>query len=91
MELCSGCHADKDFQNVMGFTGARAEVVDTYKETIHYRILQMGGQDTADCTNCHAGNTIHSILPASIRNPPSILKTGTAPVRRKAATPAQVP
>ena len=65
VELCSGCHADKDFQNVMGFTGARAEVVDTYKETIHYRILQMGGQDTADCTNCHAGNTIHSILPAS--------------------------
>src|SRR5512137_159122 len=65
VELCSGCHADKDFQNVMGFTGARAEVVDTYKETIHYRILQMGGQDTADCTNCHAGNTIHSILPAA--------------------------
>ena len=65
VELCATCHADKDFQNVMGFTGARAEVVDTYKETIHYRILQMGGQDTADCTNCHAGNTIHTILPAS--------------------------
>jgi cytochrome b subunit of formate dehydrogenase len=65
VELCATCHADKDFHNVMGFTGARAEVVDTYKETIHYRILQMGGQDTADCTNCHAGNTIHSILPAS--------------------------
>jgi formate dehydrogenase subunit gamma len=65
VELCASCHADKDFQNVMGFTGARAEVVETYKETIHYRILQMGGQDTADCTNCHAGNTIHTILPAS--------------------------
>jgi cytochrome b subunit of formate dehydrogenase len=65
VELCSSCHADKDFQNVMGFTGARAEVVETYKETIHYRILQLGGQDTADCTNCHAGGTIHNILPAS--------------------------
>ncbi len=65
VELCASCHGDKDFHNVLGFSGARAEVVDTYKETIHYRILQLGGQDTADCTNCHAGSTIHNILPAS--------------------------
>ena len=65
VELCSSCHADKDFQNIVGFTGARAEVVETYKETIHYRILQFGGQETADCISCHASTTIHDIRPVS--------------------------
>ncbi len=65
VELCSSCHADKDFNNVMGFEGPRAEAVETYKETIHYRILQLGGDDTADCISCHASESIHDIRPAS--------------------------
>jgi cytochrome b subunit of formate dehydrogenase len=65
VDLCASCHADKDLQNIVGFTGPRAEVVETYKETIHYRILQLGGRDTAECVNCHASTTIHHILPAS--------------------------
>ena len=46
-------------------TGTRAEAVDTYKETIHYRILQFGGKDTAQCLSCHATESIHDIRPAS--------------------------
>ena len=65
VELCASCHADKDFHNVVGFTGPKAEAVDTYKDTIHYRILQFGGNDTAECINCHATQSIHDIRPPS--------------------------
>ncbi len=65
VELCSSCHADRDFHTVMGFTGPRAEAVETYKETIHYRILQLGGKDTAHCISCHASESIHDIRPPS--------------------------
>ena len=65
VELCASCHADKDFQNVVGFTGPKAEAVETYKDTIHYRILQFGGNDTAECINCHATQSIHDIRPPS--------------------------
>ena len=63
VELCSSCHADRDFHTVMGFTGPKAEAVETYKETIHYRILQLGGKDTANCISCHASESIHDIRP----------------------------
>ena len=65
VELCASCHADKDFHNIVGFTGPQADAVDTYKETIHYRILQFGGTDTAHCLSCHATESIHDIRPAS--------------------------
>jgi cytochrome b subunit of formate dehydrogenase len=65
VELCASCHADEDFQNAVGFSGPKKEAVETYKETIHYRILQMGGSDTAECINCHATQSIHDIRPAS--------------------------
>jgi cytochrome b subunit of formate dehydrogenase len=65
VELCSSCHADKDFQNVVGLEGPEAEAVSTYKETIHYRILQFGGTDTANCISCHANESIHNIRPGS--------------------------
>jgi cytochrome b subunit of formate dehydrogenase len=63
VELCASCHADEDFHNVMGFNEAQAEAVETYKETIHYRILQFGGTDTAQCVDCHASESIHDIRP----------------------------
>jgi cytochrome b subunit of formate dehydrogenase len=63
VELCSSCHADKDFQNILDLTGPKAESVDTYKDTIHYRILQLGGKDTAHCISCHASEKIHDIRP----------------------------
>lgn len=65
VELCASCHADEDFQNLVGFTGSKKEAVETYKETIHYRILQLGGDDTAECINCHATQSIHDIRPPS--------------------------
>lgn len=65
VELCASCHADEDFQNLVGFTGSKKEAVETYKETIHYRILQLGGDDTAECINCHATQSIHDIRPRS--------------------------
>ena len=65
VELCASCHADEDFHNIVGFTGPKKEAVETYKETIHYRILQMGGNDTAECINCHATQSIHDIRPPS--------------------------
>ena len=63
--LCSSCHADKDFQNVVGMEAPVAEAVSTYKETVHYRILQFGGADTAHCISCHANESIHNIRPGS--------------------------
>ena len=69
VELCASCHADKDFHNVLGFTGSKAEAVQTYKDTIHYRILQFGGTDTAECLNCHATEGMHDIRP--VRDPRS--------------------
>ena len=65
VELCASCHADEDFLNAVGFTGPKKEAVETYKETIHYRILQLGGNDTAECINCHATQSIHDIRPPS--------------------------
>lgn len=63
--MCESCHADKDFNNIVGFSGSKAEAVDTYKDTIHYRILQFGGTDTAHCISCHATESIHDIRPVS--------------------------
>lgn len=63
VDLCASCHADPDFINVVGFTGPQANAVSTYKETIHYRILQFGGTDTAQCVSCHASQSIHDIRP----------------------------
>jgi cytochrome b subunit of formate dehydrogenase len=79
VELCASCHADKDFHNVVGFTGSQAEAVKTYKETIHYRILQFGGDDTPHCISCHASGSIHDIRalsdPQSSVHPDNRFKT----------------
>jgi len=63
VELCSSCHGDADFINAVGFTGLKAEAVGSYKETIHYRIIQFGAEKAADCIGCHASSKIHDIRP----------------------------
>ena len=87
VELCASCHADKDFHNVVGFTGSQAEAVKTYKETIHYRILQFGGviPHTVSAAMHREASMIseHSQIPSH----QSTLIIASKPVRQENAIP----
>jgi len=79
VELCASCHENPDFINALGLTGLKSEAVHSYKETIHYRIIQFGAEKSADCIACHASSKIHDIRPkedpASMINEQNIYRT----------------
>ncbi len=71
VELCSSCHADKALMKSKGASKKAINAVDTYKLTYHWRALQLGRTDTADCIDCHTyyepytPDNIHLILRTS--------------------------
>ncbi|MDF1562547.1 MAG: cytochrome c3 family protein [Deltaproteobacteria bacterium] len=56
-ELAARCIACHEFPSE---GGAQAEVVDTYRETIHGKMISLGNDRAAVCTDCHGG---HAIFP----------------------------
>jgi cytochrome b subunit of formate dehydrogenase len=57
-ERCIRCHGFAD----KGKPPTPAHIVDTYRDTIHGKLLRLGSSRVAACADCH---TSHSVLPAA--------------------------
>lgn len=56
---CAECHQDPDFRKRHKLD----DVVTSYKETFHGKLLALGSERTADCLDCHVvnGENVHLI------------------------------
>ncbi len=62
VELCSKeCHEDQALMKKVGLSDVGIDAVETYKETLHWRVIQFGAEKAADCVGCHATSSIHDI------------------------------
>jgi len=62
VELCSkNCHEDRSLMEKFKVNPKAPVAVETYKETLHYRVNQFGFGKGADCIDCHAPLTFHDI------------------------------
>ena len=60
--LCSKeCHEDQALMRKVGLSEVGIDAVETYKETLHWRVIQFGAKKAADCVSCHASSSIHDI------------------------------
>ncbi len=59
MEACAKCHQDKGFQERHELD----DVVTTYKQTFHGKMIALGSERTPDCLDCHVveGENTHLI------------------------------
>ncbi len=59
IEVCAKCHQDKEFQARHDLD----DVVTTYKETFHAKLIALGSERTPDCLDCHVveGENTHLI------------------------------
>ena len=59
IEVCAKCHQDPDFRERHQLD----DVVTTYKETFHGKLIALGSERTPDCLDCHviAGENTHLI------------------------------
>jgi len=59
IETCAKCHGDEEFNERHELDN----VVETYKETFHYKQIALGSEQTPDCIDCHVvvGETPHLI------------------------------
>lgn len=61
VEVCAKCHQDPEFRKRHELD----DVVTSYKETFHGKILALGSERTPDCIDCHVvtGENSHLIEP----------------------------
>jgi len=59
IEVCAKCHENKEFRERHKLD----DVVTSYKETFHYKLMKLGSERTPDCIDCHvvAGENSHLI------------------------------
>ena len=68
VELCASCHANKALMRSKGLSKKAINAVDTYRMTYHWKALELGRTDTADCIDCHtyyepySPDNVHLIL-----------------------------
>ena len=57
--MCAKCHADKGMQK----RHKMDDVVSSYKETFHYKLISLGSENAPDCLDCHVvrGESTHLI------------------------------
>lgn len=61
-ELCSkNCHEDKELMARFKIDQKHIASVETYKESLHYRVNQFGFEKGATCIDCHAPSSFHDI------------------------------
>ncbi len=65
---CKSCHAN---QGIAGRNDLSTAVADTYDQTYHGKVLQVGDSErVAGCADCHTGhNTLKADDPRSALNP----------------------
>jgi len=61
VELCGKCHQDVELMKKFKVSERGLTAVETYKQSIHGKIITLGGDDAADCISCHASNKLHDI------------------------------
>lgn len=59
IRVCAKCHEDKEFNKRHELD----DVISSYKETFHYKQIELGSERTPDCIDCHVviGETPHLI------------------------------
>ncbi len=59
VEVCAKCHQDEEFRQRHDLD----DVVTSYKETFHAKLMILGSEKTADCLDCHVvqGENTHMI------------------------------
>jgi len=57
--MCAKCHADKGMQK----RHKMDDVISSYKETFHYKLISLGSETAPDCLDCHVvrGESVHLI------------------------------
>ncbi len=57
--MCAKCHADRGIQKRHELD----DVISSYKETFHYKLISLGSEDAPDCLDCHVvrGESVHLI------------------------------
>lgn len=70
-QRCKSCHAD---QGIAGRNDLSTAVADTYDQTYHGKVLQVGDSErVAGCADCHTGhNTLKADDPRSALNPANL-------------------
>jgi len=61
VELCGKCHQDTELMKKFKVSERGLTAVETYKQSIHGKIVTLGGDNAADCISCHASNKLHDI------------------------------
>jgi len=59
VRICANFHADEDFRKRHNLD----DVISSYKDTFHYKLLSLGSETTPDCMDCHVvyGENVHLI------------------------------
>jgi hypothetical protein len=89
VNVCAKCHADPGFRERHGMD----DVVRSYKETFHGKLLLLGSERTADCMDCHVvtGESIHLIearaLATSAVHPNNLARTCASEQCHESASP----
>lgn len=75
--MCAKCHEDEEMRQRHELD----DVVNSYKETYHYKALRFGNEETPDCVDCHvvAGESAHLVegqeTPTSAVAPHNVART----------------
>lgn len=64
IETCAVCHGDKDLIERHDMD----DVVSSYKETFHYKMLRLGSEKTPDCIDCHVLSAANGHLIPSMKD-----------------------
>jgi len=71
--LCGGCHGNVPLMKSLNLPERAQTAVETYKESIHGKMVTLGSEKAADCISCHASSLIHDIYKPD--NPKSSINT----------------
>jgi len=61
VQLCATCHRDVDLMKKLNVSERAVTAVQTYNQSIHGKLVQLGSQKAANCISCHASNALHDI------------------------------
>lgn len=67
IEMCAKCHSNRALMKRHDMR----EVVETYKETFHYKMVRLGSEKMPICIDCHVSSGINGHLIAAMDDPQS--------------------
>lgn len=67
IKICASCHANKEIIK----RHEMDDVVSSFKETFHYKMLSLGSEKTPDCIDCHVVSGVNGHLIKTKKDPKS--------------------